>query len=460
MSASVEPTAGDVNPLLGLGGDTPLEAVSHVPGSTAYMDRARRVIPRGLASRGRLRAVPVAFESGRDAYLFDVDGNRYVDCVMALGPLLLGHSPQEVIEAVTAQLSRGLQFGGQHEGEAELAERVVRTVPCAEKVVFSNTGSEAVQAAVRIARATTKRRLIVKFDGHYHGWIDPLFVNSPGVPAAAQAPVPLEVTHNVPGQPAPEDVVVCPWNDLEAIGELLARIGEQVAAVIMEPIPFNLGTFLPQDGYLEGVRRLCRRHGALLIFDEVVSGFRVALGGAQELLGVTPDLAIYAKGVAAGLPLALVVGTDEAMASAVDGPVVHGGTYNATPMAVAAALAAIEYLERRSPAVYEQLDEAGARLAQGLRALGVRHGVPLVANQVGSLVQLLWAPREPMRNYADVSLADPAPIAELCERVLADGVYAAPRGLLFLSTAHSAQDVDHIIDAYDNALQRRASAAR
>lgn len=425
------------------------------PGSAAYMERARRVIPHGVTSRGRLRAVPVVFERALGPYLYDVDGNRYVDCVMALGPLLLGHSPGLVLERVTEQLQRGIQFGGQHVGEAELAERIVELVPCADKVVFANTGSEAIHAAVRIARMTTGRRLIVKFEGHYHGWIDPVFVNSPGVPAQPTNGSLLRVVHNVSEQLTPTDVLVCAWNDLDALAAVLDGIGVDVAAVIMEPIPFNLGTFLPAPGYLEGVRELCDAHGILLIFDEIVSGFRLCLGGAQERLGVLPDLATYAKALASGFPIALVAGTDDAMASASDGLLYHGGTYNGTPASVAAANATLETLEREGDAIYGHLEELGRRLAGGLRDIADRSGVPLHVNQIGSLVQLLWAPHTPQRNFADVDVADKARVAALCEQVLADGVFAPPRGLLFLSAAHNAADVDQVVAAFGSALDQR-----
>lgn len=454
MPGEVQHSGGAVNPLLGLGGSAASDIQAHVPASGRYMDRARKVIPRGLASRGRLRTVPVVFDHAEGSHLVDIDGNRYVDCVMALGPLLLGHSPAEVVSAVRGQLARGLQFGGQHVAEAELAERVVEIVPCGQKVVFANTGSEAVQSALRIARATTGRRTVVKFDGHYHGWIDPVFVNSPGVPAALDAQAPLPVRHNVPGQPAPDEILVCQWNDADAFENLMARHGSEVAAVIMEPIPFNLGTLRPDDEYLETVRQVCTTHGAMLIFDEVVSGFRVALGGAQEALGVVPDMATYAKGLGAGFPIALVVGSDAAMSSAIDGPVVPGGTYNGSPIAVAAGIATIDYLRSRAPGIYTELDGRGRRLAEGLRQAARRHGAPIVVNQIGSVLQLLWRPHEPMRSYVDVAAADRARIASICEYMLTEGVYAAPRGLLFLSTAHSESDIEAVTAAFDVATQR------
>lgn len=428
------------------------EVEALVPASVAYMDRARRVIPRGMTSRGRSRAVQLAFEKGRGAHLTDLDGRRYVDLVMALGPLLLGHSPAPVIDAVRNQLESGVQFGGQHVGEAELAELIIAHVPCAQKVLFSNTGSEAVQAAIRIARATTGRRLIVKFEGHYHGWIDPFFINSPGVPAAeGQWPL-VGAQHNVAGQPAPPEILVCPWNDIAALEAVFAEHGSEIAAVITEPIPFNLGTMLGDPAYLPAVRHLTRRHGALLIFDEVVSGFRVGIGGAQAMLGVTPDLTTFAKAMAAGFPIAAVVGTDEALAAAIDGPVFHGGTYNGTPMSVAAGIATINYLSHNASVVYPGMQALGEKLAGGLRDLAAAHAIPLVVNQIGSVLQLLWEPRRPMRAYADVAAAAVAPVATITELALADGVYAPPRGLMFLSTAHTEADIATVLGAYDTAI--------
>lgn len=430
---------------------------AHVPGSEAYMERARRVIPRGMSSRGRVRAVPVAFREGRGSHLVDVDGNDYVDLVMALGPLLLGHSPEPVIAAVRRSLDHSVQMGGQHLGEAELAEKLVRRVPSAEKVLFANTGSEAVMAAVRIARATTGRRVVVKFEGHYHGWIDPMFVNSPGVPPSTPARGVVPTVHNIAGQAVSTDVVVVPWGDLPALETVFAERGDEIAAVFTEPIPFNLGTMMPPVGYLESVRDLAHRHGALLVFDEIVSGFRLGVGGAQELLGVTPDITTLAKAIAAGFPLAAVVGTDEAMQSAVDGPVIHGGTYNGTPLAVAAGNATLTHLEDNEEEVYSVLAARSRQLATGLREVAATHDVPLVVNQVGSVLQLLWAPHTPVRSYADAAQADPGPIADIGELVLARGVHTAPRGIQFVSTAHTETDIDRVVAAFADTVAELAT---
>lgn len=403
--------------------------------------------------------MPVAFKEGRGAHLTDLDGNDYVDLVMALGPLLLGHNPQQVIGAAIESYSRGVQFGGQHLGEAELAELVVELVPCADKVVLANTGSEAVQAAVRIARATTGRTRLVKFEGHYHGWIDPLFVNSPGVPPqrpSTEGQVP--VVHNVPGQGVDPEVIVCAWNDIQAFDALMAQIGGEVAAVLMEPIPFNFGTFLPASDYLGRVAEVCRENGALLVFDEIVSGFRLGPGGAQQMLGVTPDIATYAKAMAAGFPIAMVAGSEAAMRSAVDGPVIHGGTYNGTPASVAAAVATIGFLADNRDEIYPRLDSMAARLAGGIEERASALGAPIAANQVGSVLQLLWGVEGTPTSFAAASIGKPKLVAELCERLLAHGVHAAPRGILFLSTAHEDSDIDLVLSAFEVALTETLAA--
>ncbi len=428
--------------------------------SAAYLRRAEASLARGVGSAARARTLSPApvLVAAEGARVRDLDGNEYVDLVMGLGPLLLGHRPAPVVEAVRAALDDGsVLCGGPHPREAELAELVCETVPCAERVVYASTGSEGVHAAIRIARATTGRRLVVKFDGQYHGWIDPVFVNALGTPPEHGA-APLPLTPNVDGAPAPDDVILCPWNDADALDALMARLGPQVACVLMEPVPCNFGTFRPDDGYLEAVRETCDRHGALLVFDEVVTGFRLALGGAQELFGVTPDLAVLAKAIASGFGLAMVAGTAAAMSSATAGPVRQGGTYNASGPGVAAAIATIRHLQGAGPELYAGLDRRGAALAAGLEAAGREHGLPLVAMQVGSVVQLLWNPRRPVRSYADARADDQAPVAAIADALLQRGVLVPERGLCFLSTAHGDADVAQVVAAVREAAAELAVA--
>jgi len=423
-------------------------------GSASHMASARRLMVRGVGSalRASQRPTPLAIAAASGSELVDVDGNRYVDYVLGFGPILLGHTMRPILRSVRDQLARGVLFGAQHRGELELASLVVRLVPGAEMIALSNTGSEAVQTAIRIARAFTGRRLIVKFEGHYHGWIDPVYVNGPGMPPSEGQP-PLPVTHAVPGLPAPDGVVVTRWNDLEQLATVLEAY-DGVAAVLMEPVPCNFGNYEPLPGYLAGVRGLCDRAGAVLIFDEVISGFRFALGGAQERYRVTPDLTVLAKAIASGFPLSVVAGSERVMSVAADGPVRHIGTYNSNAVSVAAAIATLRELERRAAELYPVLESRSAQLATGLRSAAEAVGAPLVVNQVGSALQLLWDPAQPVRSYVDAYLADPQPVADIAKHLLPEGVHALERGLWFVSAAHSDEDIERTIAAADAAITR------
>jgi glutamate-1-semialdehyde 2,1-aminomutase len=423
--------------------------------SAEYMSRAEQSLARGVGSIARHRQLspPPVVVHADGAHCQDIDGNHYVDFVMALGPLFLGHRPREVLEAVRRHLdSDALLCGGPHPGEEELARLVCETLPCAERLIYCASGSEALHAAIGIARATTKRRLVVKFDGHYHGWIDPLFVNAPGL-APQRGAAPLPTVPNEDGAASPSDVMVVAWNDWSSLSAILGKYAQTVACVVMEPVPCNFGTFLADPGYLERVKAACREIGALLVFDEIITGYRLRLGGAQELLGVTPDLAAIAKAVASGFQLAAVAGTEAAMASALEGPVRHGGTYNAAGPAVTAACATVRILRRDRDVLYPRLDDAGHRLASGIQRAGERRGLPLVVHQVGSVLQLLWNPRTPVRSYADALASPQWPIAALADRLLARGVLAHERGLWYLSAAHTDADIDVAVHAVDDALE-------
>lgn len=427
--------------------DDPGLAARHAA-SIAHAERARRSIAGGVASAARAarRPAPLLIDQARGSTVVDADGNRYVDYVGAFGPALLGHDPPEVAAAVQAQLGRGVLFGSSHRGEAELAERVIGLVPGAERVVFGGSGSDAAFLATRIARASTGRPLVVKFEGQYHGWLDPLYVNVPGaVPQDGRGP--LRVVHGTPGLPAPEGVVVCRWNDLPALERTLDAHPGQVALVLMEAVACNYGAYEPDDGYLAGVRALCDERGCLLGFDEVITGFRLGPGGAQARFGVTPDLTVLAKALGAGLPIGMVAGTAEAMAVVEQGAVRVQGTTNGAALSVAAANATLAVLEDRGAGLYAELDGRAAALAAGLREVGAGVEAPLVVNRAGSVLQLLWGPRLPVRSYADVWAADPRPVADIALGLLGRGVHALERGLWFVSAAHDDADVDRTVEA-------------
>jgi glutamate-1-semialdehyde 2,1-aminomutase len=316
--------------------------------SIALYETTRRHLAGGVSSNVRYASVPVPlfFERGEGALLHDVDGNVHIDYVLGNGPAILGHAPRKVIDAVAASLAEGQVFAAQHPRETELAERLCRLLPGAEVVRFATSGTEAVLMAMRLARAFTARPKILKFEGHYHGWSDQAYISArPSLNEAgpADAPVPVAGSPGMP-QSVLGDVAVCGWNDLGLLAQALERHRGEIAGVIMEPVMVNGGAIPPEPGYLEGVRDLCRSHGALFICDEVITGFRVGLGGAQAKFGVTADLAIYAKAVAAGFPLAMVAGRRDVMDTLLDKGVMHGGTYNGNVQSMAAALAALDVL--------------------------------------------------------------------------------------------------------------------
>jgi glutamate-1-semialdehyde 2,1-aminomutase len=425
--------------------------------SVAQVKRAARSLAGGVATamRASQRPVPLVIERGAGSRVWDIDGNEYIDYVLGFGPLLLGHCPAEIASAVMAQLDRGMTFGAQHELEAELAELIVQTVPCAELVCFSTTGSEAVHAALRIARAATGRPRIVKFEGHYHGWLDPVHVATPGMPAADEdqrspvAPRPA-TAGQVPGD---DHVLVARWNDPDDLASVLERYGDEVAVVMMEPVACNGGVIAPQPGYLETALELTHRAGALLLFDEVVTGFRLALGGAQERYGVVPDLATYGKAIAAGMPLSAVAGRRDVLELVARGDVPHVGTFNCSPPAAAAATAAIGVYRGGSPGLYQRLEWLASSLAGGLREAAADAGVPLRVHQVGPLLQtFVIDPDDEVTSYADSRRADGEAFGLFAEQMLARGVMVLPRGWWFLSTAHDEHDVEVTIGAAHEAF--------
>jgi glutamate-1-semialdehyde 2,1-aminomutase len=402
--------------------------------------RALELIPGGVNSPVRaMRAVgldePVFIRRGAGAEIEDVDGRRYVDWVMSWGPLVFGHADPETLAAVAEAVADGTTFGAPTEREVELAAEIVDAVPSVEKVRLVSSGSEAGMSAVRLARGATRRDRILKFAGCYHGHADALLASagsglatlgipsSPGVPSGAAA-----------------DTIVCPYNDVDAAAAAVARWGEGLACVIVEPVAGNMGVVPPEPGFLEGLRSLCDASGALLVFDEVITGFRVARGGAQERYGVLPDLTVLGKIVGGGLPLAAFGGRADVMDHlAPAGEVYQAGTLSGNPLATAAGLSVLRRL--REPSVYERLEEAGSRLEAGLSPFGR-------VQRVGAMLTLFMRD-EPVRDFDDAQACDTARYGELFRHLLERGVYVAPSQFeaWFLSTAHGSAEVDKTVDA-------------
>ncbi|GAB3814998.1 aspartate aminotransferase family protein [Kribbella italica] len=417
--------------------------------------RAQRSLAGGVSSDARRAAgTPLFVDHAKGAELWDVDGNRYLDYVLGQGPNLLGHASPLVAEAVTAQVSRGIAYAAQHELEAVVAEQLCAMVPSAELVRFNSVGSEAVHGAIRLARGHTGRPKIVKFEGNYHGWLEPvLYSVHPDLASAGDARHPNAVDGTA-GQPrdGAADLIVLPYNDLDAVAAVFAESGDQIAAVILEPLLCNTGCITPGPGYLEGLRDLTRQYGALLVFDEIISGFRVAPGGAQELLGVVPDLSAFGKAMAGGMQVSALVGSREVMGSIADGTVAHAGTFNSHPVAMAAADAVLRHLDEQRDAVYPPLVARGRQLMAGLRAAGERHGVPLLVDGPGPVFQTCVTDQAAVTDYRSFAACDRATMGRFHAGLFAQGISIVPRGLWFLSTEHTGEQIEETIAIADAVL--------
>jgi glutamate-1-semialdehyde 2,1-aminomutase len=402
--------------------------------------RALELIPGGVNSPVRaMRAVgldePFFVERGEGAYLYDVEGNRYLDWVLSWGPLIFGHADPETVEAVREAALRGTTFGAATEAEVELAAELADAVPSVEKVRLVSSGTEAAMSALRLARGYTKRDRILKFAGCYHGHADALLASAGSGLATLAIPssagVPSAVT---------ADTIVCPYNDVDAAAEAVMRYGEGLAAIIVEPVAGNMGVVPPADGFLEVVRQLCDASGALLIFDEVITGFRVARGGAQERFGITPDLTVLGKIVGGGLPLAAFGGRADVMEQlAPSGPVYQAGTLSGNPLATAAGLSVLRRL--RDASVYDELERKGARLEAGLSEFGR-------VQRVGAMLTL-FVTDQAVRNFDEAQACDTERYAAYFRHLLERGIYVAPSQFeaMFVSLAHTDEDIDRIVEA-------------
>jgi glutamate-1-semialdehyde 2,1-aminomutase len=405
----------------------------------------------GVSSNFRLgiAPTPLVFERAEGAFLYDVDGNRLIDYYAGMGPMILGHSPAGVRAAVEAQLARGILYAGQHDLEAEAARRVCTMVPCAERMRFGSSGSEVVQAAFRLARAATGRRIIVKFEGHYHGWFDNvLWSTAPSAEAGGPEDVPRRVGGSL-GQDelAGQHVEVLSWNRLDLVEQRLAR--GDVAAVIMEPAMCNSGAIRPAPGYLDGVRAACTRHGTVLIFDEVITGFRVAPGGAQQVFGVTPDLATFAKAIANGFPVAAVAGRAELLDVFAKGAL-HGGTFNSQPVAMAATVATLQAL---TPELFDGIAKRGTRLMNGIREALDGAGVKAVVAGFPQIFHVGFGLEKPPRNWRDLLALDKPRYVKFTTALLRRGVRALERGAWFVSAAHDDRVIDETLEAVRDAVR-------
>ena len=424
--------------------------------SKQLLEQARQVIPGGVNSPVRaFRAVggePPFISRGYGPYLWDVDDNRYIDYVLSWGPLILGHANEDVVQALAGAAARGTSYGAPTELEIELAELVIDMVPGVEMVRFVNSGTEATMSALRLARAFTGREKIVKFEGNYHGHGDMLLVQAGSGVATLGLP-------DSPGVPAgaAQDTLTAPFNDLTAVEALFDRFPEQIAAVIVEPVAGNMGVIPPVDGFLPGLREVTRRHGALLIFDEVMTGFRVALGGAQALYGVDPDLTTLGKVIGGGLPVGAYAGKREIMETvAPAGPMYQAGTLSGNPLAMTAGLVTLR--ELRKPGVFDAIVARTEELCSGIGVAAQAAGVPVHQAQVGTMFCTFFTD-EPVTDYASAKKSNTAAFGRFFQAMLEAGVYLAPSQFEagFTSTAHTSDVIDATVEAARHAFRQAAT---
>lgn len=410
--------------------------------SVLLRERALRSIPGGVNSNVRLSAPQVFFDRAAGPRMWDVDGNEYVDYVLGQGPCFLGHAHAGVGRAVASACERGMVYGAQHELEVDAVERLLAAVGWADQGRLGATGTECVQAALRVARAATGRTHFVHFEGHYHGWLDNVLMGLDGgraVPASE-------------GQLASSlaESYVLPWNDAAALEQLLTSVGDTVAAVIMEPVMINAGSIEPRPGYLERVRELCDAHGVVLVFDEVITGFRLARGGAAARYGVTPDLATYGKAMAGGWPVGALLGRADLLEPLGTGRVNHSGTFNAAVMAAAAVVATQQELDREPP--YERVEQYGAELMSGLSKIGEARGLDLHVQGVPAAFHVSFGSPERVHDLRELQSLDLVRYAALADRLADHGLWVAGRGIWYVSAAHGPDELADTLERFDQAV--------
>lgn len=404
----------------------------HNTGSVALDKRASAVIPGGVNSNVRLGGPRVSFAKGRGARLWDVDGNEYIDYLLGQGPNLLGHAPDDVHTRVMNATAKGMIYGAQHPLEVDAAEAVVDTIQWADQVRFGVSGTESVQAALRLARASTGRRKFIRFEGHYHGWLDNVLAqfDDDGMKAASAGQIGEYL----------DDGIALPWNDADAVHEVLKARSDEVAAIITEPMMLNAGAILPEDGFLEELRALCTEYGVILIFDEVITGFRISLGGAAERFGVIPDLAVYGKAIAGGWPVSVLAGRRGLMQKFGTGVVNHSGTFNGSVMASAAVLATLERLRNQMP--YDAMEEHGQLLMSVIRRASDEYDLGLHVQGVGMGFHVSFGVTEPIRDHHDLRQTDAERYGVFASKLFEQGIFVAQRGVWYVSAAHGSNEAD------------------
>ncbi|MEO6916560.1 MAG: aspartate aminotransferase family protein, partial [Chitinophagaceae bacterium] len=424
--------------------------------SGELLARAKKVLASGVSSEFRKYNQPHAlfYTHGKGSRVYDVDGNEYLDFTLSQGPLILGHSNPEVLKAVEEYSREGQLFAGQHLREIELAEKINKLIPSAELMRFCLDGSEAVQTAFRIARAKTGKQKFLRFEGHYHGWLDNvcwgLSAKSVDALGSREAPHVFPWTEGLPTETR-DEFIILPWNDLELVRKTVEQHGHEIAAIITEPLMCNNGCIEAGAGYLQGLRDICTENNIALIFDEVITGFRLALGGAQSYYQIKPDLSIFAKAIASGYPLSVIAGQRAWMSLIEEGRVIHAGTMNSSNATVAAALATIEVLEKENP--YERFFRLGNRLMTGLRKAALETNHQVLVQGPGPMFNIGFTTLTELRDYRDTFSCDKAKLGKFIAAMHDEGVRIISRGLWYISAAHTEADIDLAIDKARNVLK-------
>jgi glutamate-1-semialdehyde 2,1-aminomutase len=423
--------------------------------SALLLERAKKVLAGGVSSEFRKYNHPHAifYTHGKGSRLYDADENEYLDFTLSQGPMILGHSHPEVLKAVFEYSQRGQLFAGQHIKEIELAEKLQEIIPSAESIRFCLDGSEAIQTALRVARAKTGRQKFLRFEGHYHGWMDNVCwgISTPSAAALGEREQPnvYPWSEGLPSQ-SRDEFMVLPWNDLALVEKLVADKHQEIAAIITEPIMCNNGCIMPEDGFLQGLRDICTQYGIALVFDEVICGFRIALGGAQQYFGITPDLSIFAKAMGSGYPISAIVGKKEWMNLIEEARVIHAGTMNSSNPTVAAALATIRILERENP--YVRLFENGERLREGLRRAAKNTHQNLRVQGVGPIVHSGFSDVEKAKDYRETLSDDKEKLRRFIAGMHDRGIRVIGRGTWYIGVAHVEEDIDHALTIAEEVL--------
>lgn len=443
--------------------------------SEELFNRSRRVLAGGVSStlRAAMKPTPLYAVAGRGARIQDADGHTYIDYLLAYGPLILGHGHEPTVERLLSSMRNGLAYGLQHQGEIELAELLTEVLPCADQVAFSGSGTEAVMLALRLARAYTNRRRIIRFHGHYHGWSDAIFTSFPSTDMKASRkrnvmsqvnrydnddthPTEARVIPGTGGQSEAslQDIILLPWNDVEALKDAVALYGSTIAAIISEPVMCNSGCIMPKPGYLELMRELTAANGIVMILDEVITGFRFGLGGAHGVFRIMPDLVTIGKAMGGGIAISGVAGRADIMELIADGTVSHLGTLNGNCVATTAAVATINELSRNGGAVFARMEKSAADLSEGLRQAMKDHDIQGIVNQAGPVFHLMFTTERQVDSFEAFQKRDADLYITFAQEMLEEGVLLRPNGLWYVSAAHGEAEIRETLAAANRVFAR------